>query len=89
MSEDPIRSDQKPKRKRFSVKNLPSELSPRQVRELFGVDPKTVTRWANQNKIESFRTPSGHRRFPRDQEAFAKVLQYRALLEESEEITGD
>lgn len=33
------------------------------VAALFSVDPKTVTRWANQGRMGSFRTPGGHRRF--------------------------
>ena len=38
-------------------------LTPREVAELFGVDPKTVTRWAKAGKITSIRTLGGHRRF--------------------------
>jgi excisionase family DNA binding protein len=38
-------------------------LTPAEVALLFGVDPKTVTRWASSGKITSVRTPSGHRRF--------------------------
>lgn len=38
-------------------------LSPAEVAALFRVDPKTVTRWARDRKIESIRTPGGHRRF--------------------------
>ena len=38
-------------------------LTPGEVAELFGVDPKTVTRWALQGRITSFTTPGGHRRF--------------------------
>jgi len=30
---------------------------------MFGVDPKTVTRWATAGLIGSIRTPGGHRRF--------------------------
>jgi excisionase family DNA binding protein len=30
---------------------------------LFRVDPKTVTRWAAAGRINSIRTPGGHRRF--------------------------
>lgn len=33
------------------------------VAEIFGVDPKTVTRWAKQGKLPSVRTPGGHHRF--------------------------
>jgi excisionase family DNA binding protein len=38
-------------------------LTPGEVAILFRVDPKTVTRWADTGKIESFRTPGHHRRF--------------------------
>ena len=38
-------------------------LTPREVAELFGVDPKTVTRWANAGKLTSIRTLGGNRRF--------------------------
>lgn len=34
-----------------------------ELAELFGVNPKTVTRWAAANKIEHFKTLGGHRRF--------------------------
>lgn len=38
-------------------------LTPRQVAELFAVDPKTVTRWAQNGKLPTIRTIGGHRRF--------------------------
>lgn len=38
-------------------------LPPREVARLFGVDPKTVTRWAKTGKIPSVKTPGGHRRY--------------------------
>jgi len=38
-------------------------LLPREVARILRVDPKTVTRWAKDGKIGSFRTPGGHRRF--------------------------
>jgi excisionase family DNA binding protein len=38
-------------------------LTPAEVARMFRVDPKTVTRWAAAGKIESIRTPGGHRRF--------------------------
>ena len=38
-------------------------LTPAEVAALFRVDPKTVTRWAQQGKIHSIRTLGGHRRF--------------------------
>lgn len=38
-------------------------LRPAQVAELAGVEPRTITRWANLGKISSFRTLGGQRRF--------------------------
>lgn len=38
-------------------------LTPGEVAVLFRVDPKTVTRWAAAGKLQSIRTPGGHRRF--------------------------
>jgi excisionase family DNA binding protein len=43
---------------------LPEMLSPAQVAALFGVDPRTVTRWAHQGRLTAIRTPGGHHRFP-------------------------
>lgn len=46
-------------------KDLTSEelLTPAEVAAIFKVDPKTVTRWAQQGKLRSRRTLGGHRRF--------------------------
>jgi excisionase family DNA binding protein len=38
-------------------------LPPREVARLLGVDPKTVSRWAETGKIPSIKTPGGHRRY--------------------------
>ena len=38
-------------------------LTPGEVANLFHVDPKTVTRWANEGRLSSIRTLGGHRRF--------------------------
>jgi excisionase family DNA binding protein len=38
-------------------------LTPAEVAARFRVDPKTVTRWAQNGKLSSVRTPGGHRRF--------------------------
>lgn len=38
-------------------------MTPAEVAELFRVDPKTVTRWAGDGRIDSLLTPGGHRRF--------------------------
>ena len=36
-----------------------------EVAALLRVDPKTVTRWAQDGRIASIRTPGGHRRYRR------------------------
>lgn len=38
-------------------------LTPGQVAGLFGVDPKTVTRWARAGRLTTVRTLGGHRRY--------------------------
>lgn len=38
-------------------------LTPGQVAELFGVDGRTVTRWARAGRLPARRTLGGHRRF--------------------------
>ena len=43
--------------------NTEALLSPAEVAQLFRVDPKTVTRWANAGKLTSMRTLGGHRRY--------------------------
>ncbi len=42
-------------------------LTPGEVARLFGVDPKTVSRWADAGKLEALRTLGGHRRYRSDQ----------------------
>jgi excisionase family DNA binding protein len=52
--------------KRRAMSRLPDAevlLTPREVADLFGVDPKTVTRWAKAGKLTSIRTLGGHRRY--------------------------
>lgn len=44
-----------------------------EVARAFRVDPKTVSRWAARGRLESVRTPGGHRRF--------RTSAVRALLE--------
>ena len=44
----------------FEVEPL---LTPAQVASIFKVDSKTVSRWAKQGKLTSYRTPGGHRRY--------------------------
>ncbi|MEO6487749.1 MAG: helix-turn-helix domain-containing protein [Thermoanaerobaculia bacterium] len=42
-------------------------LSRRDVAEMFGVSPSTVTRWARKGLLIAIRTPGGHYRFPADE----------------------
>lgn len=44
----------------------PSELiTRREVAEMFGVDPKTITRWADDGRLTVHRTLGGQRRYVR------------------------
>lgn len=45
-------------------------LMPGEVARLFGVDPKTVARWADAGVFEARRTAGGHRRY-RAREVYA------------------
>lgn len=38
-------------------------LKPADVAELFGVSPKTITRWAITGRLPCIKTPAGHRRY--------------------------
>jgi excisionase family DNA binding protein len=38
-------------------------MTPAEVAQLFRVDPKTVTRWAQAGKLTAIRTLGGHRRY--------------------------
>jgi excisionase family DNA binding protein len=38
---------------------------PSEVAALFGVDPKTVARWARSGRLTSIKTLGGHRRYRR------------------------
>jgi len=51
-------------RKPVSVESL---LTPSEVAALFGVDTKTVSRWARAGRLTAVRTPGGHRRFLEDE----------------------
>ena len=42
-------------------------MTPAEVAELFNVDGNTVTRWAKQRRLVSYRTPGNHRRYDRDE----------------------
>lgn len=52
-------------------------LTPGEVAAIFGVDPKTVTRWAEAGKLRAVRTLGGHRRF-----RASEVLRLRREAEE-------
>ncbi len=52
-------------------------LTPAEVAAMFGVNPKTVTRWARSGKVSAIRTPGGHRRF--------RAREIRELRERTEE----
>lgn len=47
--------------------HTPRLLTPAEVAARFGVDAKTVARWAKARKISCIRTPGNHRRFPEDE----------------------
>jgi len=50
-------------------------LTPREVAQMLGVNPKTVSHWAEQGKLPALRTLGGHRRFRRSDlnDALAKA----------------
>ena len=55
-------------------------LTPGQVARLFGVNPKTITRWASLGKLTPIRTLGGHRRY--------RQSEVRELLEPHENGTA-
>jgi excisionase family DNA binding protein len=50
----------------MSKADLDWVLTPAEVARVFGVDPKTVAKWADRGKIPFLRTPGGHRRYRLD-----------------------
>ena len=42
-------------------------LTPAEVARAFRVDPKTVTRWAKDGRLNPVMTPGGHRRYRKSQ----------------------
>ena len=55
-------------------------MTPGEVADLFSVDAKTVTRWAEKGLIRSIKTPGGHTRFFQDE--------IHALLEREGPVLG-
>lgn len=51
-------------------------LLPKEVGDLFGVGPKTVTRWVKDGKIGSTRTLGGHHRFHPQEVRRLLILNY-------------
>jgi excisionase family DNA binding protein len=45
------------------VPDLEPLMTPAEVAALFGVSPRTVTKWANQGWLTSIRTPGGTHRY--------------------------
>lgn len=50
-------------------------LTPGEVARMFGVDPKTVSRWSDAGRLDALRTLGGHRRY--------RVDEVEALLEDA------
>jgi excisionase family DNA binding protein len=50
----------------YEVTAFPRLLSPEQVGKIYGVDSKTVSRWADEGRLKHIRTPGGHRRVCED-----------------------
>ena len=63
-----------------------SLLTPGEVAAIFGVNPKTVTRWERVGKLQAIRTLGGHRRF-RTAEVEALRREFRGV--EPGSIDGD
>ena len=56
-------------------------MTPAEVAHVFHVDPKTVSRWAQEGKLPYVRTLGGHRRYPR--------VEVMRLLGSSEEALAE
>ena len=68
--------------KRITIDGIPLPeaeplLTPAETAAIWRVDARTVTKWANQGRLTSIRTPGGHRRY-REREVRAL---YAASLE--------
>ncbi len=62
-------------------------LTPGEVARLFGVDPKTVTRWAAAGKLQALRTLGGHRRY-RAAEVHGLLQAQQGRVEEQPIVVG-
>lgn len=58
------------------VERAETLLTPGEVARLFGVDPKTVSRWSDAGKLDAMRTLGGHRRY--------RIGEVEALLADAE-----
>ena len=65
-----------------------SLLTPAEVAAAFKVDPKTVTRWAKDGKLNSIRTLGGHRRYL-EAEVLAKLFDSDRAEESSPRIASN
>lgn len=63
-------------------------LTPGEVAKLFGVDPKTVTRWASAGKLAPLRTLGGHRRY-RSTEVYALLERSTGGARSANPLGGD
>ena len=52
--------------KRVKRENDPKLFTPSQVGQIFNVDPKTASRWAQSGKLDSVRTPNNTMRITGD-----------------------
>lgn len=53
-------------------------LSPSEASEILKVHPKTLRKWANQNRVRHVKTPGGHRRYSRLDVELLAVKRWRA-----------
>jgi excisionase family DNA binding protein len=61
----------------FANRTVDRRLKPGQVAALFGVDAKTVRRWAIEGKLPYIMTQGGHRRY--SENAIHKLLAERSV----------
>jgi excisionase family DNA binding protein len=69
------------------VTSFPRLLSPEQVGQIYGVDSKTVSRWADEGRLKHIRTPGGHRRFFEDD--IREKIQSASGVTDREEEEGE